>query len=1230
MTRESVYLTQELFAAPGDESVRPGLARLLRESPFAALDEATADEAIDDEERDAQSARTAQGQQTSFEDEDEDEDESEIDSEDETLSPLSVEQRAWVLALDRSALERLPNAKLRQRYLQEIDWSEVEFPGNVPKHQRATDDTRRHWRLADELFSAMTAVVPERRVPSSIAYHDPTVIEVPGQPRHRLHSEARDAFVRLREAAAADDVQLVVTSSWRSRKKQAALSSAQPNPNAVAKGKSAHMYGLAVDLRMSVPGLQVAEANTRTVEKMANLVRMYRSPVYKWMALRGRAFGWHPYRREPWHWEYNPPGFKARFERGVGTQDEAPPPARAAGGGQFWTFKSKAVPITVGVYAPKGALGASQVDILLFAHGLLNVCGGPASAAGLVQHRPFNLARIIDGAPRPVVLVVPEMNWDRFRGAHPLGRPDVLNAVLAEVLQAISRRQGGAAPSLTSLVLSGHSRAYGFLAPLARAHADPQMAQGALAKLTEVWALDTTYSFNGSHDAASTRAWLDAKPSLRLKIVYRRCSKTEPLALALGAGVHSRLELIEAKPSESHCAVPVLRLPGLLRSIGRAAADSEFEDEAIELEALDEASDEAGFEGLDVESYDEGEGEDESDWTQSENDSEVETATETDSETEDEADVEGFLPHPPIPAARLQPPLDPRLQGAACRAKLKDIGRVAVIGGGLAGLMAARELVRQGIEVSLYEARPFVGGRVFSNRSFAKGRIIEEGAELIGSFHTRWLTLAREFGLAMVSRMEPDLYKREGLGVQVILGGRRLTQDEFDQLDTAMEDRVLKPLARLAKLITHPSQPWLQASLFDGKNIWPLAMLDNMSVKDALPQFCQISKRGTNASDEPLWQMLDWKLVNDEVAPLDAMNFLGLLCKVRAGQGERMSKAWPVNDNAYWDELEIFRCADGCDALATQLAVAIQTKDRYGPKPASVSRLVAVTQINVSALGVTLGLRATDRDGNFKDNIPPIPSRLFSRVILATPPSVWPRVQITVDKKIVDLGKEIGELHMNDAVKHFSKVEKRFWIKSAMAPHGGASRLGQVWEGTDNQTRVHGQDTVLSVFAGPVSDGKRAPKQEDIEKCMAELFPGTPGNPGYASNLIRPTLFSDWPNKAFIKAGYWSPLPGEISTVSKKLTEPLFNGRLFFAGEHADTGFFGYMEGALRSGERAANTLMLSACGLLKQDTPEPLRVAEVDGESADVVQPADESFDENMPDAHEAVPVWEASEEGD
>ena len=576
---------------------------------------------------------------------------------------------------------------------------------------------------------------------------------------------------------------------------------------------------------------------------------------------------------------------------------------------------------------------------------------------------------------------------------------------------------------------------------------------------------------------------------------------------------------------------------------------------------------------------------------------------------------------------RLWPTIDKRLQTPACAKTLKGIGRVAVVGGGFAGLMAARQLVRQGIAVSLYEARPFVGGRVFSNRSFSKGRIVEEGAELIGSFHTRWLELAQEFGLAMISRMEPALYEREGLDVRLVLDAAPLSRTQFNDLSAAMDDRVLKPLAEAAKGLHDPSRPWRQTALTHRGQTWPLRDLDRLSVEQALPKFCQIAKRGTNPGDELLWKMIDFKLVNDEVAPLDEMNFLGLLCKVRAGQGERMSPDLPVNAEAYWDELEIFRCADGCDALATELAAKIQTK-AYGPQAAKVSRLVAVTQIHMSKLGVTLGLKATKRDGTFKDDKPAFPVPGFSHVILAIPPSVWPRVQITADGKLVEPAKEM-ELHMNEAVKYFSKMKKRFWIQNKLAPYGGASRLGQVWEGTDNQTRVDDQGIVLSVFAGPVSTTRRAPTERDCETWLPRLYPGTPGNAGYASHLIKPALFSDWHNKPFIKAGYWSPLPGEIFKVSEKLTQP-FHERLFFAGEHTQTDFFGYIEGALRSGERAADTLMLAACGLLGKDGPEPSAVAESAAESAYRLGPDDESIDETEAlHGHEAVPVWSEAGEG-
>src|SRR5207247_6376350 len=164
----------------------------------------------------------------------------------------------------------------------------------------------------------------------------------------------------------------------------------------------------------------------------------------------------------------------------------------------------------------------------------------------------------------------------------------------------------------------------------------------------------------------------------------------------------------------------------------------------------------------------------------------------------------------------------------------------------------------------------------------------------------------------------------------------------------------------------------------------------------------------------------------------------------------------------------------------------------------------------------------------------------------------------------------------------FSEVKTRFWIlqKPPAAPYGGALTLGQVWEGTDNQTQVDNQNIVLSVFAGPIFSPRRVPTEKEITDGLTRLYPDYPRN--------KPnTHYSNWPIVPFIKTGYASPRIREIFSIGKALNEP-YRDRLFFAGEHTRMDFFGYMEGALRSGEDAASLVMMQACGQLKKPAPAP------------------------------------------
>ncbi|MGI8330880.1 NAD(P)/FAD-dependent oxidoreductase [Actinomadura scrupuli] len=107
--------------------------------------------------------------------------------------------------------------------------------------------------------------------------------------------------------------------------------------------------------------------------------------------------------------------------------------------------------------------------------------------------------------------------------------------------------------------------------------------------------------------------------------------------------------------------------------------------------------------------------------------------------------------------------------------------RVLIIGAGMAGLVAAYELARQGHDPILLEAQSRVGGRVHTLRSFAPGLYAEAGAMRIPRVHDLTLAYCRRFGL----RLRP--FTMDNPDSLVYIQGRRLTMRELnahpDRLD---------------------------------------------------------------------------------------------------------------------------------------------------------------------------------------------------------------------------------------------------------------------------------------------------------------------------------------------------------------------------------------------------------------------------------------------------------------
>ena len=177
---------------------------------------------------------------------------------------------------------------------------------------------------------------------------------------------------------------------------------------------------------------------------------------------------------------------------------------------------------------------------------------------------------------------------------------------------------------------------------------------------------------------------------------------------------------------------------------------------------------------------------------------------------------------------------------------------VLVLGAGLAGLSAARDLAAAGADVEVLEARDRPGGRV-EQAVLDDGRVVQLGGEVVGAFHSAYLGLAAELGLetrpsyvAEPGEMSWDLAEGPAQGEWPPF---------FTPADVADAHRIEGACVRLARSVD-PADPWShpEAAALDR-----LSFADWLRAEDARPAVVRLHELGAlalAAGSSERWSLL--------------------------------------------------------------------------------------------------------------------------------------------------------------------------------------------------------------------------------------------------------------------------------------------------------------------------------------------------------------------------------------
>jgi len=442
---------------------------------------------------------------------------------------------------------------------------------------------------------------------------------------------------------------------------------------------------------------------------------------------------------------------------------------------------------------------------------------------------------------------------------------------------------------------------------------------------------------------------------------------------------------------------------------------------------------------------------------------------------------------------------------------------VIIIGAGLAGLNAARKLEKSGHTVQVIEARDRVGGRNLA-QVLEDGNVLEMGGQWIGPVQERICALCDELGL--------ERYAVHNTGHVMVYDGKQKkmkTHKEaappFNVFELLDLDRVVKKITKMANSIDTKA-PWEHPKAKEWDSQTYDSWVERTPLTNKVKQFLRLIGEAIFSTE-----------------PTD-FSFLHFLFYIKSGKDIETLIA--IDRGAQQE-----RVVGGTQLISKRIAAALKNE---------VELNSPVTRIAQNENKVTVYAGA--KSWTAKKAIIAIPPTLAGRITY-DPPMPANRDQLT------------QRVPMGNVIKMHVVYKTPFWRKEGWT--------GQVIS-FEGPVKVVLDNTPPNVDYGVIvcfieaGEGRIATEWSP-EKREAVVIDGLARYFGDAARTYEAYYEMNWVKEPYSRGCYGGHFPPGVWTAfGKYLRKPV--GHIHWAGTETATEWNGYMEGAIRSGHRAADEII--------------------------------------------------------